>query len=251
MRNFGPALALAVMRRLSLYLGLAVLLALALPAFAQAKRPQFRPAVLGTGESALVNRINLDELEKKGQKAGAVMFCAVVGPDGKARAAWTYRPMPETEALQAELKAKLADATFTPPLYNYQPVTVLLFGTAVYSPTKPRLQILLNQDPVEIKAANDLIAPQPVVGADSTFDGLTPPLGATVAVTAVVDMMFKVSAEGVLQDMRVMAEEPPLLGYGDAALADFEGAKFIPAFRDGDPTAIEIVQPVCYKPAEE
>lgn len=227
---------------------LVLFLSLASAVSAQPKRTQFRPAVLGSGADSLVNRIDLKELEKKGQKAGAVMFCAVVTPTGEAGSAWTYRAMPETEALEEELNKKLQDAKFTPPLYNYQPVTVLLFATVLYSPTtKPRLQILLNQDPQAIKDQSDLIAPQPVVGGDSKFDGLTPP-PTEVPLTAVVDLALKVNREGTLEDARIIAEEPPLLGYGSAALADLQGAKFIPAFRSGDPDAIEIVQPICYKP---
>jgi hypothetical protein len=43
--------------------------------------------------------------------------------------------------------------------------------------------------------------------------------------------------------------EPPLLGFGDAALSDFDGAKFIPAFRNGKPVECSVKIPVYYKPS--
>ncbi len=239
------------------FLGLFLLLGLVLSVHAKEKtntpkRPQFRPAVLGTGPDALINRIDTKSLLAKGQKDGAVMFCAVVLPNGNALASWTYRPMPGTEALQQELEKRLVSVRFTPAIYQYQPVTVLLFGTAVFSATKsPHLQIFLNQDPVELKTASDFIAPQPVTGGDSQFDGLTPPeAGTPVPLTAVVDLSLRVNRQGVLEDARVLAEEPPLLGFGAAALADFSEARFIPAFRLGDPEDATVVQPICYKPVD-
>ena len=240
------------MRSILRLLGLLLLVGLAGPAGAQVKRPQFRPAVLGTGPDSLINRIDAEELLKKGQKDGAVMFCAAVAPNGDAQAAWTYRAMPDTDALEEELTKRLEGVKFTTPIYNYQPVGVLLYGTAVFSATdSPHIQIFLNQDPKELKAASDFVAPQPVIGADSKFDGLTPPENeSTVPLTAIVDLGLKVNREGQLQELLVLTEEPPLLGYAAAAVADFREAKFIPAFRTGDPDDCDIVQPICYKPAE-
>ncbi len=247
-----PMSCVGVMRRISQSLGLLLFLGLAISAGAQGSRPQFRPSVLGTGSDALINQIDTSELLKNGQKDGAVMFCALVAPTGQASSAWTYRAMPETDALQAELKKRLATTKFTVPIYQYQPVAVLLYGTVVFSAgSKPNVRIFLNQDPNEIRDASDFIAPQPVIGADSKFDGLTPPPGDTpVPLTAVVDLNLKVNRAGELQGLDVLKEEPPLLGFGAAAEADFREAKFIPAFRLGDPVDSEIVQPVCYKPVE-
>ncbi len=240
------------MRKPSIILSLLLLLGLALSAGAQNSRPQFRPSVLGTGPEALINQIDAQELLKAGQKDGAVMFCAAVAPTGKPLASWIYRPMPQTEALQAEITKRLATTKFTAPIYQYQPVGVLLYGTVVFSAkNKPNVRIFLNQDPNEIRDASDFIAPQPVIGGDSKFDGLTPPETETpVPLTAVVDLNLKVSRLGELRGITVLKEEPPLLGFGPAAEADFREAKFIPAFRLGDPVDCEIVQPICYKPVD-
>jgi outer membrane biosynthesis protein TonB len=201
----------------------------------------------------LINRIDTKELARKGQKDGAVMFCVVVGSNGQAESSWTYRGMPGTDALEEELKRRLVDAKFTPPIYNYQPVRVLLYGTAIVSTAggTPSVRIFLNQDLREFGEMTDFISPQPVFGGESGFNGLRAPEPATsLPLTAVVDLRVKVGADGKLLEAQVLKEEPPLLGYGDAAMANFRNAKFIPAFRSGDPAESDTVLPVCYKPAD-
>ncbi|MDQ6913281.1 MAG: hypothetical protein M3128_10455 [Verrucomicrobiota bacterium] len=248
----------------SLTCWLALLLGLALTAAAQKPRasvaqspkpmsvaqarPQFRPAVLGTGPDSLVNRINVDDLLSKGQKSGAIQFCAVVAPTGEATSAWTYHSMPNCEALNAEVEKRLDGVKFTPPIYNHQPVGVYLFGTVVFTAdVKPHLHIFLNQDPRELKDGHDFIAPQPVMGADSKFTGLHFPPEIPVAVTGLAEIALRIDAKGTLQDMQVTGEDPPLLGFRDAALNDLAAAKFIPAFRSGDPSDSESILSFCYK----
>ncbi len=211
-------------------------------------RPQFRPAVLGTGPDSLVNRINVDDLLSKGQKNGAIQFCAIVAPTGEATSASTYHPMPNCEALKAEVEKRLDGVKFTPPIYNHQPVGVFLFGTVVFTAdAKPHLRIFLNQDPKELKEGKDFIAPQPVVGADSKFTGLHLPPEIPIAVTGLVEIALRTDAKGALQDIQITGEEPPLLGFRDAALSDLAEAKFIPAFRSGDPSDSESILSLCYK----
>jgi len=70
-----------------------------------------------------------------------------------------------------------------------------------------------------------------------------------VQVDGKVKVMLKVDATGNLQEINVVSEDPPLLGFGDAALKDFGEAKFIPAFRDGKPVECEVTLPVFYKAA--
>ena len=218
---------------------------------AQNARPQFRPAVLGSGPDSLINRIDADALIKAGQKDGAVMFCSLVNKSGAAVQSRTYRAMPGTAALEEEVRRRLADAKFAPAIYNHQPVDVMLSGTVIFSASgKPRVRIFLNQDPIELKAAADFIAPQPVFGSDSGFTGLDYPDEVPVPVSAVVDLRLNVDISGRLLEMRVIAEEPPLLGFAEIAQRDFGPAKFIPAFRDGEATDSNAVYPVAYQPAD-
>ena len=230
-----------------------VLLALAFAGLAEAQnaRPQFRPAVLGSGPDSLINRIDGEALAKAGQKDGAVMFCSLVNKTGAAVQSRTYRAMPDTAALEDEVRKKLADAKFAPAIYNHQPVDVILSGTVIFSASgKPRVRIFLNQDPNELKTGADFIAPQPVFGSDSGFTGLDYPDELPVPISAVVDLGLNVDAAGKLREMRVIAEEPPLLGFAEVAQRDFGPAKFIPGFRNGDPTDSNSVYPVAYQPAD-
>lgn len=220
---------------------------------AQTQRPRFRPALLGSGPDSLINKIDGQDLMKKGQKDGAVMFSSLAAKDGRIVQSRVYRAMPGTDALQAELRRRLEEAKIVPAIYNHQPVDVLFYGTLVFSVAgdKPRVRIYLHQDPLELKKESDLVGPQPVFGGDSNFTGLTyPQAEQPVPVTGIVDLSVKVDAQGNLQDMRVIAEEPPLIGFGAAAMEDFQGAKFIPAFRDGDPDTFETVLAVCYESEE-
>jgi hypothetical protein len=211
-------------------------------------RPRFRPAVLRSGAESLVNRIDTSALLKKGQQDGAVMFCAIVAETGHVIGAWTFRGTPGTEALAEEVDKRLMAVKFTPPIYNHQPVKVLLYGTVMFSATEePHLWIFLNHDPEELKRRNDFIAPQPVIGGDSKFKGLHPPEGVPIAITGVAGVKLVVDASGALQNYEVINDDPPLLGFGAAAQEDLAGAKFIPAFRSGDPTSSDTIMIVCYK----
>ena len=235
-------------RAVSFFTVLLLCLGAATPARAQG-RPQFRPAVLGTGPDSLINRIDGAALMKAGQKDGAIMFCSLTAKDGRLVESRTYRPMPDSDALEKEVRRCLEDTKVTPAIYNYQPVEVLFYGTVVFRivNAKPRVRIYLHQDPVELKKESDFVGPQPIFGGDSRFMGLHAPQEEhVVPVTGIVDLGLKVDAKGNPTEMRIIKEDPPLLGFGAAALEDFAGAKFVPAFRDGDPAECDTVLPVVY-----
>jgi len=221
------------------------------PAEAGIPPPRFRPAVLGSGPDALVNQIDTQDLLKKGQKDGAIMFCCRVATTGDVLSYTTYLPVPGSDLLEAEVRKRLDKARLAPAIYEHKPVEVLFYGTVFFSVVdgKPKLHIFANQEAAELKAANDFIGPQPVFGADSKFTGLHYPRERmTVFVKGLVRLALKVDAAGNLQDLQAVSEEPPLVGLAQAALTDFTGAKFIPAFRDGDPVESSILLPVRYEP---
>jgi hypothetical protein len=221
------------------------------PAEAGIPPPGFRPAVLGSGPDALVNQIDTQDLLKKGQKEGAIMFCCRVATTGDVLSYTTYLPVPGSDLLEAEVRKRLDKARLTPAIYEHKPVEVFFYGTVFFSVVdgKPKLHIFANQEAAELKAANDFIGPQPVFGADSKFTGLHYPRERmTVFVKGLVRLALKVDAAGNLQDLQAVSEEPPLVGLAQAALTDFTGAKFIPAFRDGDPVESSILLPVRYEP---
>jgi hypothetical protein len=221
------------------------------PTEAEVPPPRFRPAVLGSGPDSLVNQIDTQDLLKKGQKDGAIMFCCRVATTGDVLSYTTYLPVPGSDLLEAEVRKRLDKARLAPAIYEHKPVEVLFYGTVFFSVVdgKPKLHIFANQEAAELKAANDFIGPQPVFGADSKFTGLHYPRERmTVFVKGLVRLALKVDAAGNLQDLQAVSEEPPLVGLAQAALTDFTGAKFIPAFRDGDPVESSILLPVRYEP---
>jgi TonB family protein len=214
--------------------------------------PEFRPALIGTAPNSLINTIDTADLIKKGQKEAAVMFSCLVAPTGDVVRSGAYRGTRGSEMLEQELLKRLAHAKFIPAIHNHQPVIAVFYGTVRFAVVngKPRLRIFANQQLGELDKESDFIDPQPYVGQDSKFGGLHyPETGSTVAVTGVVELALSVDAKGNLKNIQVVSEEPPLLGFGEAALSDFNGAKFIPAFRNGQPVESNVKIPIFYKPS--
>ena len=180
------------------------------------------------------------------------MFTCLVAPTGHVVRSGAYRGTRGSDLLEKELLKRLSTARFIPAVHNHQPVLAVFYGTVKFAVVngKPRLRIFSNQQLEEVDKETDFIDPQPYVGPDSKFTGLHyPETGSTVAVTGVVELALNVDAKGNLTNMQVLSEEPPLLGFGNAALTDFGEAKFIPAFRDGKPVESNVKIPVYYKPS--
>ncbi len=183
------------------------------PAAQAAELPTFRPVLIGQGPNALINRIDERDVVGKGQKDALIMFMC----------------------------------------YDHQPVDAIYYGTVTFRVVngKPRLRIFSNQEGDELEKEHDFIGPQPFFGNGSGFTGFHyPQLESTrLEVDGMVELKMKIDATGNLQEINVVSEKPPLLGFGDAALKDLKDAKFIPAFRDGKPVECEITLPVFYKAA--
>ena len=213
--------------------------------------PQYRPALLGVGPTALINRIDTQSLIKGGQKDASVMFSCTVTKTGGIGEIRTYRGTAGSSLLERELVKRLEGTTFIPAIYNHQPVHVIFFGTVVFSiPNgKTRLRIFANQEMEELKKESDFIGPQPFVGRESKFEGIHYPEDvATAEISGLVDLAMKIDADGNLKELRVVTEEPPLIGFARAASEDFRVAKFIPAFRDGKVVECSITLPIYYEP---
>jgi TonB family protein len=214
--------------------------------------PELRPALVGTGPNSLINTIDTSDLIKKGQKDAAVMFTCLVAPTGDIARSGTYRGTKGSELLDKEVLKRLANAKFIPAIRNHQPVLAVFYGTVTLAVVngKPRLRVFANQQLDELKKESDFIDPQPYVGQDSKFTGTHyPEVPTTVSLTGAVELAVEVDAAGNLKSMRVVSEEPPYLGFGQAALSDFNNAKFIPAFRNGKPVDSKVKVPIYYKPS--
>src|SRR5712691_10397183 len=224
------------------------------PSSQTANLPMFRPILLGTGPDALVNRIDSAGLIKQGQKDAAIMFSCSVKKDGTALSVSTYRGTPDSKLLEQEVLKKLSAAAnpkFIPAIYNHIPVDAIYYGTVIFAIVdgKPRLRIFSNQEREELAKESDFIGPQPFWGGDSKFNGFRFPSTQTapVKVDGSVELELKVDATGSLRDLKVLSEQPPFLGFGDAAFDDMSKARFIPAFREGKPVASDVKVPVYYK----
>jgi TonB family protein len=223
---------------------------------AQTELPMYRPALIGNAPNALIDRIDTQALMKGGQKDGALMFCCIVGKKGEIGWSGTYRATADSKSLEQEVQKQLAPAAggrFVPAIYHHQPADVLFYGTVVFkiADGKPRLRIFSNQETDELKNEADFISPQLVFGGESKFNGFTYPVQeARLPVTGGAAVRLQVDADGNLQRATLVSEEPPFLGFGDAALADFKRAKYMPGFRNGKPVASEVTLPAFFKPGQ-
>lgn len=213
--------------------------------------PEFRPALVGTGPTSLINTIDTADLVKKGQKDAAVMFTCLVAPTGDVVGSGAYHGTKGSELLEKEVLKHLFHAKFIPAIHDHQPVLGVFYGTVTFAVVngKPRLRIFANQQLAEVDKETDFIDPQPYVGKDSKFTGTHyPTLPTTVSLTGSVELQAEVDAAGNLKSMQVISEEPPFLNFGEAAMSDFNGAKFIPAFRNGKPVDSKVTLHIYYKP---
>lgn len=239
----------AALRRLCFFVA-AVFAAVALPARAQ-ELPDLRPALIGQGPDAIINRIDTKTLMAAGQKDALIMFWMDVKSDGALRWSGTFRGTPDSKLLEQEVQRALTNAKMVPAVRNHQPVEVICYGTVEFRAIegKPRLRVFANQQTEELKTENDFIDPQPCIGGDSHFTGFHyPDTGSPVPVSGTVVVQLSIDATGNVQSAKVESESPPLLGFGDAAMDDISGAKFIPAFRNGKPVACQVTLPFFYQP---
>jgi TonB family protein len=227
------------------------------PSSKAANLPMYRPILLGTGSDALINRIDSADLMKQGQKDAAIMFSCSVKRDGSVISVSTYRGTPDSKALEQEVLKRLSIATnpkFIPAIYNHISVDAIYYGTVTFAIVngKPRLRIFSNQERAELAKESDFIGPQPFWGGDSKFGGFHYPSSETapVKIDGSAELQLQVDDKGNLRDLKLLTEQPPFLGFGDAAFEDMAKAKFIPAFREGKPVACDVKIPVYYKAPE-
>ena len=221
------------------------------PSGSPVANPQYRPVMLGGSPLSVINRINSQELLRKGQKDATLMFCCSVKSDGEVTHVWIYRQSPDSEALGDEVFRRFSESILIPAVYNYQPVHVLFFGTVTFKVVdgKPRLRIFANQEAAELEKESNFVGPQPFVGRESKFEGIHYPNDILSNwLSGIAELALKIDADGNLKDLRVASEHPPLAGFGRAAAEDFRVARFIPAFRDGKPVECNVTLPVYYEP---
>ena len=147
-----------------------------------------------------------------------------------------------TQARTAEGTLPASNPRFIPAIYNQRPVDAIYYGTVIFAVVdgNPRLRIFSNQEAEELKSEHNFIGLQPFYGFESKFTGFHYPNENTpVAVDGVVRLKLKVDATGNLEDMKVLSDEPPFLGFADAARSDFRDAnrRALPRQRVDAPSA--------------
>ncbi len=214
--------------------------------------PQYRPILMGEEANALINKIDRETVGERSPSDQEVMFYCIVNKNGKVVSSSTYRASPGSDALEHELRRRMDSSVFIPGVYDGKIVDAVYYGTATFRMVNgtPRLRIFSNQQFDEVAAESDFIGPQPYFGGDSKFLGFHYPKKANGKVNGLAELTLQVDDEGNVKEMKVTYEYPPDNGFADAAIADFTGAKFIPAFRDGKRVECTIQLPVFYRAKE-
>jgi hypothetical protein len=217
--------------------------------------PMYRPALVGRGPGALINQIDTQALIKNGQQNAGVCFSCLVRKNGMVERSETYRATQESQPLQEELLKRLASVRFLPAIYKQVPVDAIFYGTVTFEikDNKPRLRIFSNQETDEIKKESDFVAPQPFFGSESKFTGwhYPPEKEAPIEINAEVELKVDVTEKGEISKVNIVNEDPPFLGFGDAALRDMKMARLIPGFRGGAPVACSATVAAFYRRKEE
>jgi hypothetical protein len=127
---------------------------------------------------------------------------------------------------------------FIPAVYNGDQTDVLFLGTVIFfvNEGKPHLRVYANQSHDDIKQGNNFIAPQLIPRtADWVGGRFELKEAARLLQSGVTNLSMSVDANGNLKDMKVVLEDPPGFGFGDAARKIFAKAKYVPGFRNGRP----------------
>ena len=99
----------------------------------------FRPVLIGQGPSALINRIDEQDVVRKGQKDALVMFLCAVKKDGEVEWSATYGGTPDSDFLKQELQRRISPAVnprFIPAVHDHQLVDAIYYGTVTFFLTR-------------------------------------------------------------------------------------------------------------------
>jgi hypothetical protein len=206
----------------------------AFPAVTELANAQLRPALIGSGPHAAINLVNTQKLMERGQKDALVMFNRVVltGPIGNAVPTKITYATAESQLLQDALVRALNAADFIPALVDGKSTQVTFYGTATFTikDGKPHLRIFANQEPDEIAAGHDFVAPQPIATAGKWRDTWEKELNAARVLHKIGTVILSVSidAAGKPTDVKIVSEKPTGLnwlhfGKGDARSEVYSG----------------------------
>ena len=204
--------------------------------------PEMRPALIGSGPHSLINLINTEELVRKGQRDAWVRLnCFILG-DGLVNRYDLPTALQKSEgadALKKEVAKALIATRFIPAVYDHKPTWARFRGTVIFAVVngKPHLRIFANQEIDELKRGSDFIAPQLVWKQGSSFGPYSPGHAAYLGVQGRVKVRHSVDARGKTTDVQVLSESPTGEKLGEAAREGILKSTYLPAYRNGKPTA--------------
>lgn len=217
--------------------------------------PEMRPAVIGPGPRSVVNLINTEELFRKGQRDAWVKInCFILG-DGlvdRYDLPTAVQKSEGADALKKEVAKALIATRFIPAIYNHQLTGARFRGTVIFAVVngKPHLRIFANQEMDELKRGSDFIAPQLVWKHGSSFGTYSPGHAAYLGLQGRVRVRHSVDARGKTTDVQVLSESHAGEGLGQAAREGIRDSTYLPAYRNGKPTASTLTYDVELLPGQ-
>jgi hypothetical protein len=204
--------------------------------------PEMRPAMIGSGPGSLVNLIDTQSLFQKGQRdAWVKLNCFILG-DGLVNRYDLPTALQKSEgadALKKEVEKALIATRFIPAVYDHKPTWSRFRGTVIFAVVngKPHLRIFANQEIDELKRGSDFIAPQLVWKSGTPFGPYSPPHAAYLGVHGKVKVRHSVDAHGKTTDVQVLSESHAGEKLGLAVREGILDSAYLPAYRNGKPTA--------------
>jgi len=135
-------------------------------------------------------------------------------------------------------------AQFIPALVDGKPTQVAFYGTATFSikDGKPQLRIYANQEPNEIAAGHDFVAPQPIMATEKGASIWEKELynAKVLHKKGAAILSVSVDAAGKPTDVKIVSENPAGFNFGAAAARVTRESKFVPGFRNGKPVACTV-----------
>jgi len=215
--------------------------------------PEMRPALIGSGPHSFVNLINTEELFRKGQRDAWMMFDCIVLGDGIVSPNFPILCSRSVgaEVLYGAVSKALRNTRFMPAVYNHHRTIALFSGTAIFVVTngKPHLRVFANQDMEELRRRSDLVAPQPVDEGSGFWGPPTPGHAESLGTRGTVRVRHSVDARGKTTGVEILGELPPGEGFGRAARATILERVYLPAYRNGKPTASTLIYDIGFPPS--
>ena len=196
--------------------------------------PQFKPALVGTNEDSVLERLRLAASRDKSSGSMVVQFNCEVNAAGKASNVAIWSGLGGSPPYVNAAKHALLAGRFEPAQVWGKPVAVSVIGTifCIRREGAPEVRIFLNLDRRMLAEERNFVAAQLIGGCEELNI-----VRESVRLFAAFDMdvvaEYRINSNGLAHDVRVVREAPK--GVGQLLVKSLYRARFIPAFLDGKP----------------